>query len=324
MNWVDFLKRNRIPYSTRGPNSSRGRVQIKCPYCTDDPSDHLGIVIKTGKWNCWRNPHVGIIHDGVHLAQTLLRCSEEEARARLGEAAPALAGAEGLRASFARITGGQAPMKMIGMPDDFLPLNNGSPFAAPYIEYLKTRGYEESQIAWLTTTYDLHYARKGKFQGRIIIPVKDRSGNLLTWTGRTVRREDSLRYRTLSNRDQLASTKESLLGLPLLWRCTNPRVLVICEGPFDAMWISTYGRTFGVYGTCLFGLTLQREQTALLAELRERFERQVLILDSSARRQAFRLAHSGLDIDTASLPNGVKDPAELTANQAVELCVSLL
>src|SRR6185503_3612397 len=116
---------------------------------------------------------------------------------------------------------------------------------------------------------------------------------------------------------------ETLLGLDLLSNCPNPRALILMEGPFDAMWITTHGHTLGVYGTCMFGMNMTEKQAVLLEGLRERFDYVGMLLDEAAHFQAFRLANNGIDLDLLKL-SGSKDPAELSPNAVMDLCLSVL
>jgi len=48
-----LLDRLEVQYITEGPNCKRGWVNVRCPFC-DDPSEHLGMNLETGAFNCWR------------------------------------------------------------------------------------------------------------------------------------------------------------------------------------------------------------------------------------------------------------------------------
>src|SRR6185436_20537355 len=85
IDWRAFFRRHNIDYVTSGPNASKGRLQIKCPFCgQDDPSEHMGVSIRGKGWSCWRNAgHRGVSSE--RLIQALLRCSSEEAKRLIGE-----------------------------------------------------------------------------------------------------------------------------------------------------------------------------------------------------------------------------------------------
>jgi DNA primase len=113
----------------------------------------------------------------------------------------------------------------------------------------------------------------------------------------------------------------------MLWRVHNAAVLVVCEGPFDAFRITTFGHKFGVYGTCLFGLNVSDTQAGLLEDLSDWFNKIILLLDpEEAGLTQLRLLDqlNRVPISTSGLPKGVKDPGELSAEAASALIQSWL
>jgi hypothetical protein len=209
-------------------------------------------------------------------------------------------------------------------PPEFKSLNTNNPFSDQFRDYLTERGYKKSQLKWLVDTYDLQYATRGRFRYRIVIPVLNRWNELQTWTARSILPDQELRYLSLKADQQICAPKETLLGLPLLWSCPSPRALVICEGPFDAFWITAYGRSMGVYATCLFGLSMQPQQAELLAQLRQRFPYMTVLLDESATMQAVKMASYGIRLAIDRLPSNVKDPATMSVNGVIDLCSAIL
>jgi DNA primase len=203
------------------------------------------------------------------------------------------------------------------------------PLAAPFWDYLRDRGYTSPQVNWLVFNYRLHYATRGPYRYRIIIPIEDVEGRLQTWTGRSIVPGGTPRYKTLSATGRygpdepvaLKGPTDMLLGLPLLLRVPNPQTLVLCEGPFDAMRITTLGRQYGVYGTCLFGLNISEAQVTLLDRLMSRFNRLVLLLDPDARHLTLRIKEhlTPLPVVAGVLPAGVEDPGALPVEQGRQL-----
>src|ERR1044071_2686938 len=139
LDWFQFLRQNNIPYTTTGPNASRGRVNIKCPFCgSADPSEHMGISIRGSGWSCWRNDsHRGV--DNARLVAQLLRCSQAEAKRIVGGSA-ALPTDRELKDTLRERLG-------VGMDDteervsdvelysEFKSLANGSRFADQFLDY---------------------------------------------------------------------------------------------------------------------------------------------------------------------------------------------
>src|SRR5579864_2033962 len=63
------LTRNNVNWKDRGNNCSDGWINIRCPFCYDDPSEHLRISEQLTGYYCLRNRlHKGGIH---HLFRKL-------------------------------------------------------------------------------------------------------------------------------------------------------------------------------------------------------------------------------------------------------------
>lgn len=334
-NWEAFLAQRGINFVKSGPNVGRGNINIRCPFCGDsDPSEHLGIGPQG--WGCLRNAaHRG--RSPIRLLQQILRCTVEEARRLAGVAEQLTPTTDALAESFRALAGVGAgevtphngPLKLL---PEFKPLLNGSVFAQAFVEYLRQRGFRDAQISWLAHNYELCYATKGLYAYRIIIPIYDRYSTLLSWTARSISADAQPRYRTLrvSGNDggpiaNLAANA-TILGLPLLWRAENPRVLLLCEGPFDALKITAFGQTLGVYATALFGLNVYPTQVELIQQLSGRFDKVYLLLDEGTEFQRLRLLDtlSPVGVIPLAVPYDRKDPGELTGAEVVNLCMSLI
>lgn len=337
--WIRFLKQHGVRYVTDGPNYSRKmQCNIRCPFCGDaDPSEHMGLS-RYGWWGCLRNAsHRG--QSPQFLIQRLIGCSPEEARRIVGVQEDAAPTTDDLAESFAtlRRSLGEEASKVtkLELLPEFKPLTSGSVFAEPFWDYLRDRDFRDAQIKWLTEKYGLRYATKGPYAYRIIVPVYDRYGKLLTWTARSVRPDAELRYKTLRATGDpadgkgpvaLAADKEVVLGLPVLYAAPNPKVLVLVEGPFDALKVTAYGRGLGVYAAALFGLNISETQVAEVLELSGRFERVCLLLDAGAELQWLRIASamSVIAPERVWVPPGFKDPGELTPEAVSQLALNLI
>jgi hypothetical protein len=318
--WAAFLTSQGIEFVTRGPNTGRDQVGVQCPFCgADDASQHMAISVKGHGWSCRRNQsHRG--RSRTKLIQALLRCSPERARQLAEEGTAILVPpAEGLGDRMRElITGSRkpyhTPVPLSLKKGSCKPLS-GSPslLARPFFEYLKGRGYRGDQLEWIIDKYQLHYVTYGLFRYRLVIPVFSSNGQLITWTARTVYEDEPVRYRTLTCPPAIAAPGDFLLGLPLLWGCTNPRVLIICEGPLDAIRVSALGHRDGVYGTCLFGLRMSESQAELIEELSARFDRIGLLLDDDAAFRVLRIwkSISSVSVRSLKLPSTAQDPGEL-------------
>jgi hypothetical protein len=312
--WKRFLNSNNIEFG----HSGRNDIVVHCPFCgVADPSQHLGISLLGRGWRCLRNPDQHRGRSYVRLIAALIQCTEEHARQVLGEEIATLPSgpefSERWRKQLGLAPRDDARPQRLKLPREFKPMFDAGKLARPFKEYLRyTRRYSPVQTVWAEEAYNLHYARTGDFAYRIILPIYDAEGRLMTWTGRTIRADEHIRYKTLTTALSVEAPPNLLLGLPLLWRANPTRCLVVCEGPFDAISVSVLGHEAGIYGTCLFGKNVSAAQSDLLYELMRRFERVRLLLDADAFFSVLRIKErlpKGCVV--AKLPQGVKDPGEL-------------
>lgn len=325
--WPDFLSQHNIEYVTSGPNVSKGRIAIRCPLCGGaDPSQHMTISLSGQGWRCWRNPdHRGI--QPTRLIQVLLGCSFEQARTIVYGVNPTLP-----EDFLGRVNGALRPAapppqnQRLTLLNEFLPLKD-LPSARPFIRYLASRGYHQRTILLLTEQYGLRYCRRGPFTYRIIFPVEfDRK--LMTWTGRTISPTGIPRYKVLAVESDLANSLPAAVGPIshyLLWydqlQTTDCDTIVLCEGPFDSLRINVLGAKYGIISTCFFTSRPGPYQIELLHALLPKFRRRFLMLDRDTTAMAYRVQGelSSLGIEILPVPDGKKDPGELTASDIRQL-----
>ena len=319
--WKRFLSSQHIACQDAGKHN----ITTGCPWCGSTDAEHHYLAISTrGRgWRCFRNrQHRG--RSNVRLMMALLKCTKEHAEELVGEVAPPLPTPETFAIDWRKKLGvsteGARPTQFrLKLPSEFKPLwQTNSRFADVFWGYLYERGYSEDQAVWVVGTYKLHYAISGPYAYRIIIPVFDSTGKLMTWSGRSIRPDAEIRYKTLATDEACAPPGNLLLGLEFLWKVQNPRCLVVCEGPFDAIAVSVLGARNGVYGTCLFGLNVSEAQADLLADLERRFERMRLMLDPDALLRVLSLRERlPRRCKSAAMLTGLKDPGELIKKGSV-------
>ena len=326
-NWTSFLDSNHIHYATSGSNVSRNHIAVHCPFCGHaDPSQHMSINLKHGGWNCWRNDN----HSGkspVYLVQGLLGCSRERAQSIVGEAVfipeDFLGTVQGLIAPQQT-----APRKPIALPSEFKPFD-GLPSSRRFVEYLTSdkRQFTTAQIDRMTERYCLHYATSGKFKGRIIFPVFF-EGKLMTYTGRTIYPDVELRYKTLSYDPELEEIpavgpiSDYLLFYDQLIKNKNDcDVLMIVEGPFDALKVNVIGRRHGVAATCFFTSSPSQAQMDMLGDMISVYKYRYLLLDQGTFATALRtqIDMNRLLTGVLTLPRAFKDPGLLTERALLQL-----
>jgi len=315
MEWVAFLTENHIPFVTRGPNTKRGELSVKCPWCgVDDPSEHLGINLTTGYWGCHRNQQ----HRGksvFYLIKGLLGCSYAQAKLivkQYGAGDP-----ETLEQALTALTEApKAPEAAPGpltMPHEFrLITENGS--GMRFFNYIRNRGFPRPEK--VAHVYNLRYCTTGRWKDRIIVPVYQR-GKLIAWTGRAISRSPAAaRYLSTSNaiKSSIFNEDEMYLG---------GKILFITEGPFDAMKVDYFGFKYGGKATCTFGTSITIEQISILKQVSKKFKKTVLLLDPEAIETSFNVLEWLPKLTLGQVPDKAEDPGSLTAQQVVELVKSM-
>jgi hypothetical protein len=306
MNWQDFLTDNQIEWVSRGPNTARGEISIQCPWCGDeDPSQHLGINLSKGSWGCLRNPeHRG--HSATYLIGTLLRCSQHQARIIVDQYSRSDPDQLGELSLTADILPGA------GWPEALPTLRaiEATGSTAKFWNYLQVRGFNPDAVI---RQYKLQCCMVDRYKDRLIVPLYQRKA-LIAWTGRALGTPVTApRYLSSKRVKETIFNEDDLLQ--------GGRLLFITEGPFDAMKLDYHGLEQGVRATCTFGTSIPIEQLVLLNSRRARFDKTVILFDRDAVEPAF-IAKEWLPSSTVTvgqLPEGVKDPGELSREQIQEL-----
>lgn len=328
----EFYLRRNIDFITKGTNVKKDEVNISCPFCNassnPDPSYHLGVDRKTGYWSCWRNRK----HKGKRLHRlimTVARVSYAEACDILGQKVDWIK--EGSFSIFSEDFDSkdlfsddteQEEVQVLKMPPEFMPFN-GFRSQIPFTNYLMhDRGFHRRHISEVLKEYDFHCCTTGRWSGRLILPIR-LEGDLLTWTGRAIEKNATLRYRSLSEKEgAIASIKDLVFNYDTLIQ-TGGRLLFITEGPFDAMKLDFYAKDQDCRATALFSKALRTPQSYLLAELANVFDKLVILLDAEELESSL-ISESILSflpgqVIMGELPHGFHDPGELTSSAIYKL-----
>lgn len=319
--WPQFLADHRIHYVTNGPNTPKGDISVRCPFCHDDPSEHLAISLNNSGWHCWRNrEHAG--RSPIKLIQALIGCSYDQARLYAGQTTNLPSNfLEQVQAQMTPSTT-TAPRDPLIFPKEFRRLDHSSALGRPYRSYLRGRGFKYPES--LTDTYNLYYCTQGAFGGRIIFPVYFKK-ELVSWTGRAVA-DGVERYKSLTTTPEKAQAEGTPLAIGpithyLLWydeliknKEAGKSTICLCEGPIDALKINYLADHYGIFATCCFTSSPSDPQVDLLHELLPRYKRRVLLLDAGTLALSLKTQSrlAGLDIELGQLPEGIKDPGELS------------
>lgn len=330
--WIDFLTREGIPFALSGKNVKDGNVNIKCPWCLDDPSEHLGVNLTTGLFSCWRdNFHKG---NAYALIRQLLGCTFNEAKSLYDSQ-----NKEIINDDFNKLLNNEFFLEPAIENEDknafnlkklntFCNIKNDHKHSL-FIKYLVDRKFDKKDIDNLVQRYGLMSCFTGRWYYRIIIPIYELN-TLCNWTGRHIGNSE-LRYLSLSSRfsEKTSSEnpvapfniKELLLNYDLISKGGD--VLVICEGPFDSIKLDFYGHKHGLMSTCLFGLGISSRQLYLLKDLSYRFNKIVLLLDNNAEIQTLNmysvLSENINNISCFNTYEGYKDPGEFSKKEVNKL-----
>ena len=197
---------------------------------------------------------------------------------------------------------GPPPAPSPGSLDEFEEIADGT--NRRFKAYLIHRGF--SDISRLSLVYNLRCANIGTYKDRVIIPIYSTSNSLIGWTSRAIG-PAKLRYLTSG-----PAVKRTIYNLP---RLTGGPLLAVTEGPFDALKLDYYG----LPATATFGTSFVPEQAALIAEVSKRYNKTVILYDKDALGQAWSLADWIPGAIVGGLPDGVKDPGELSGAQVRDL-----
>lgn len=309
--WADFLNERGIEYKPTGS----GWLELHCPFCGDDDRGrHMGVNGDPDSpgWNCWRDAdHRG--RNPTKLVAALVGCSERMAQEIVKlQVLPEPVEQPSVEKPEAMIP--------LAMPMEFRPVAD-TLYGQRFLNYLMSRGFTAAECPQVIHRYDLRYCVIGDFAGRLIIPIY-KDGQLASWTGRAVDPAVDLRYKTLS--DKPGKSPRATFGVKRMVYRQNELyaggdTLVICEGPLDAIKVDFYLHEYGIAATCLFGKDPTPEQLTVLTTLAGHFVQTAILLDADAYATAQKLVgelQPWANVRVANLPPGVKDPGELTREQA--------
>jgi DNA primase len=192
------------------------------------------------------------------------------------------------------------------------------PSARMFIEYMKSpqRKFTDEHIALFTPIWGVRYCTTGKFKGRIIFPIYFNK-ELVSWTGRTVYPGVSPKYLTLSPEGEPPLAKAGISNY-LLWYDYLKKyywdIIVICEGPMDALKVNCLNAGRGIGATCIFTAQPSQIQIDLIHDLLPKTKRMILLLDQGTTANAMRsMQELPKEVEYKTLPKGIKDPCLLTS-----------
>lgn len=315
--WINFLDSYHIKYVTKGANVARGHVSVHCPMCgSDDPSTHMTINLAGKGWRCYRNDN----HRGVRparLVQQLLNIPLHQAMQIVGQSVFIPEDFMGAVLAKLQPAARHTGVSEVPWPREWKPLGDALHSSRLFMRYMiEDRGFTRREVNRMHRYHGMCYATQGKQRGRIIFPV-EYQGKLQSWTGRTIYKDEELRYKSLStdpeNEEHPATGPISDF---LLWYDSlldGGNTLVLAEGPFDALKVRTLGRGHGIFATCCFTATPSAGQIEMLHDVAPLFKRRVILLDRGTLAASLKVSAelASLRFEAISLPRYLKDPGEL-------------
>ena len=329
--WRPVLSEHRVPFIERGPNVKRGELNIRCPWCgSADPSFHLGISLETGWYSCWRNRQQHSGKSPVRLLMRLLGLGYEAAREAAG-LDESYIDPEGFSAMAGRLLrppdepeGADLPSRSLAPDKYFVPITE-APLTRRFWNYLYGRGFDGGDIDSVCADYGLFAARHGQYAWRLVLPYYV-AGEMVTWTARAIA-PSSARYLDCPIATAITPAKRTLYNHDAA--ASGGRILVVVEGPLDALKLDAYGRGAGVRAVGLSTNSLTEDQVYLLEEASTGFDRVVIMMDNKtdfgladSMRMRGQLRSSRFGIER--VPFGRGDAAELTPREVRQWAVAVV
>lgn len=321
MNIKQIFDRHNVKYRESGKNVKRGNINVCCPFCKDDEGFHLGIDPASKKWGCWRN----LTHKGRgyrKLFQKLLKLSTQQI-IELCEEKYYHTDDDFKKLSEKLFINKKIPMvkKQLSLLKEFIPIQFN--INDKFYNYLKNRDFNYSDILKIINHYKLMGCLVGDYKFRIIIPIY-LNEQLATWTSRSIREDEDLRYLTLSEEKAIININRTLFDYDNIIQGGN--ILFITEGPFDVMKMFTLLNPKNKV-TCIFTKNITN-QLFLLTNLSVLYNKLVVILDKgenffTIKRQMEHISN----LSAIQFPfNDIKDVGEFTAyhmNKVMEIVDNL-
>jgi len=320
VNIEEFLTNHNIFYITEGGNVKSDNINVKCPLCFDDHSEHMGIDPETGQWGCWRDS----THRGgkfAKLVKHLLGVSSFEAEELLknSDIVPEIDELlNQISAVLTETTTVNKAITKLRMPENARKIVKAGA-TLPFLNYFVNRGFIGStKLIKFLDERKIQACILGRYPNRLIFPMYY-AGELVTWQTRTIKNNQAIPYIDLSKDESIRHVKHTLYNFDELFE-TGGDVLYITEGIFDCLKMEYY-LPKGSRATCIFTKTVTESQTMLLQRLSVKFKKLVILLDRDAQLQALEIYTDllGLPIEIQELPKGFNDPAELNKINILKL-----
>lgn len=305
--WREFCDFNGIEYKAEGQKN----VYIHCPFCgEEDAGKHMGLStrVHNPSWGCWRNSeHRG--RNPVKLVQRLLSCD-------LRVAQNIVDAARGYDDPVEEKSV-EHPIQLT-IPETCREFSEGEKrYQDKFLWYLQRRGFKKPLR--FAQHYALRYSLVPPWDWRIVVPIWSRRSVLSAITGRYIL-EDSERPRYFTQ----GSVRDCLFNELAAHNSPHHDVLVITEGPFDALKVDWTFRSYvneGYHAVAFCGKAWTEDQLSSLVLLARKYRRVEILLDADAEAEAMKLQQQlqGFDIRAGINTPSAKDPGDMSAEQILRL-----
>lgn len=286
---TSLLDEHSVEFKTSGKNVGGGWVEVNCPFCYD-PSFHLGINLKNGLFHCWvcgSKGHLSkllteILQINYYQAEELIKEYDSDELAKEEE---------------------KPPNPKIEFPEGYTNI-----LPDLHKQYLIKRNFDPD---FLQRKYSIGAVyQTGRFSYRVIIPIF-LNKQIVNFTGRDVSGLQKTKYLHYHNDEAIKPMKHCVYNLDSV----RDKAIIV-EGVFDAWRI-------GDGGVALLGVEYTTQQLNLLLE---KEIKEVYILfdnDPTGINKAEKLGNVLSTfipkIEILTLKDEIKDPAELTPEEVIEI-----
>jgi hypothetical protein len=309
IDWRGLFGAIGVPWKDRGANHAKGNVNIKCPWCFADPSEHLGVSEERDAYYCYRDPR----HAGTNLVGLLLKLGvkprHEAVRLLNGyrRGAPVASQAKEIL---------ERDISLVQRSwNRFHPLQDIGHQHGQALDYLQSRGFMTPRA--VAALYGLRYAKEGQWAGRVLFPFKTPTNELYTWAGRAVWPEITPPY---------LMEDEKVGGA-----CYEPRAArstcVIVEGPMDALKVCAATEQQDISALALCGKYLDASKLIRIRAALRNSDAILVALDDdvAVATQVYHIIDllksavgMGKRVVRKRMPIGVGDPGEMSYAQVRE------
>lgn len=284
---LQALERSGVVLTQKGKHSTKGWVQMECPFCVGSPGYHLGYNLSGRYFHCWRcgwKPVALVLKTMTSLPADVIWSIFKESRTRSGKNA----------VIYDRTKPPHAPV--IELPKEAVP--GLLPRAK---RYLARRGFLPTKLERLWGLYTV--GPFGRYKHRIIIPVT-MEGRLVSFQARDYTGKAPAKYLAPPGND----IKKTVYG----WDRIADGCAIIVEGVTD-VW------RLGPGAVAVFGTGWKAEQRNLLSTLRK-----VLIAfdpEPDAQKRAEKLGHelAMAGVGVRILEGLPTDPGDLKPDEVEEV-----